>query len=102
MKKSLFLLIGLLSLSSCNKTQENIFYKVTWINENGDILEIDEKVKKDTLPHYDSDTPIKDSDDIYDYVFSSWDKEFAPVIEDVTYTATYDALKRNGYIRASH
>ena len=98
----LLIVIGVLAVSSCNKTSQDIFYQVTWLNEDGSILEVDEKVKKDSFPHYDGATPSKESDDIYDYVFASWDKELVPVTSDITYIATYTSLKRSGYITTDH
>ena len=69
--------------------KEEIFYKVTWKNYDGTVLEIDEKVKKGTLPKYNGDTPTKPEDE-YSYTFVGWDKEIVPCHKDTIYTAIFD------------
>ena len=71
------------------KYTETPTYTVTWVDDNGTVLEKDEKVKKDTWPTYDSKTPSKASTKQYTYTFLGWDKELSPVTQDVTYTAVY-------------
>ena len=93
MKKYVLLfLVGGLLLSSCRK-QKN-FFTVTWLNDNGDVLEVDEKVEENTMPHYDGKTPSKESDEKYDYSFLSWDKMLTKVTSNVTYTATYKTIEK--------
>ena len=101
MKKCCLLaLVPLLNLVSCFEAVK--FYEVTWKDEDGTILEIDTKVKEGSLPKYDGETPSKEKDEVYDYSFRSWDKEIKPIQEDITYTAVYEAKKRDAFIYASH
>lgn len=76
----------ILGLVSCAKNNE---FTVTWKNHNGEILEVDTKVKKGSMPTYDGAIPTKQGDDQYSYVFAGWDREISEVIEDTTYTATF-------------
>lgn len=63
-------------------------YTVTWKNYDGTILETDTVLHGD-MPSYDGETPTKPADAENTYAFLSWDKELAPVTEDVTYTAVF-------------
>ena len=63
-------------------------HDVTWVNDDGTVLEIDSKLPFFTLPTYDGDTPTKAAD-LYTYTFAGWDKEVERVTGDVTYKATY-------------
>ena len=47
-------------------------YKVTWVNYNGDVLEIDRNVIEGSFPSYEGNTPTKEKDEEYYYVFDSW------------------------------
>ena len=69
---------------------ENIatIHDVTWVNEDGSVLEIDKRLPFFTLPIYDGATPTKEAD-LYTYTFAGWDKTVERVTGDVTYTATY-------------
>jgi len=62
-------------------------YTVTW-NVDGEISE--ETYKYGETPKYKGETG-KAADAQYTYTFNGWDKKFATVTEDVTYTATYNA-----------
>lgn len=65
-------------------------YTVTWVNDNGDVLEIDENMKKGELPTYNSGIPTKEDDETYTYTFNDWTPEIKEVEdEDQIYTATY-------------
>ena len=65
-----------------------VTYTITWINENGDVLEVDENVEAGTTPTYDGSTPTKESDEQYDYTFAGW----TPVISEVSGNMTYKAI----------
>lgn len=64
-----------------------INYTVTFKNWDGTVL--DAKTyhygDKVTVPV----APIKESDNIYEYIFAGWDKEVVNCVGDETYTATY-------------
>jgi len=64
-------------------------YTVTWLNEDGTVLETDKNVEYGTMPKYDGETPKKDNTAQYTYVFDKWDKEISEVTGDITYKATY-------------
>lgn len=66
-------------------------YTVTWQNDDNSILEVDYNVVHGTLPSYDGETPTKNSDDDYIYVFKGWSPTISEVISDITYTATYES-----------
>ena len=68
-------------------------HTVTWLDEDGTVLETDTNVEYGTKPTFDGKTPSKESTDEYTYEFAGWDKEVSNVTEDVTYKATYTATK---------
>ena len=60
---------------------------VTWKNGNT-TLETDETVAYGTMPSYDGETPTKESDADYNYVFTGW----YPTPDIVTMNVTYSAV----------
>ena len=66
-------------------------YTVTWVNEDGTVLELDEEVEFNAEPSYDGETPVKKADASFTYTFKGWTPEISPVTEDVTYTAEFSA-----------
>ena len=70
-------------------TETRRIYTITWVDENGDVLEEDE-VPYGEIPTFDGETPTKDSDDEYDYEFKGWTPEIEEVTGDKTYTAEYE------------
>ena len=73
-------------------------YTVTWLDADGTtVLEKDEDVEANTKPSYDGETPSKESDAQYNYIFKGWDPEITDetvVTEDVTFTAVYEQETR--------
>jgi len=74
---------------------------VTWKNEDGTTLEVDENVNYGSAPVYDGVMPAKTGNAQYTYKFSGWTdgensygpEDVLPVItESITYTATFDAV----------
>ena len=79
-------------------------YTVTWKNWNDDVLETDENVAAGVTPTYNGETPAKDEDIEYTYTFIGWndgETTYAPtaklpeVTGNVTYTATFDAVRKD-------
>ena len=65
-------------------------YTITWVDEDGTVLETDENVEYGATPTFDGEKPTKDSDDAsVTYVFSGWTPAIDSVTGDETYTATY-------------
>ena len=66
---------------------------VTW--KNGDTtLETDETVAYGTMPSYDGETPTKESDAEYNYVFTGWYPTPDVVTMNVTYSAMFTAVPK--------
>ncbi len=70
-------------------------YTVTWKNEDGTVLRIDENVAAGTRPVYVGKTPRKDAGQYYTFSFKDWTPTRSAVTEDVTYTATYQAFPKS-------
>ncbi len=76
-------------------------YTVTWKDADGTVLETDTNVMPLTMPElpltmpeYNGATPAKAPTNYYTYTFTGWDKELAPVTEDITYWAQFDRQDR--------
>ena len=74
-------------------------YTVTWVDENGNEIEVDPEVTYGSTPSFDGDTPEKDPDAEFSYIFVGWDDgnrvyglndNLPAVEEDVTYTAVFE------------
>jgi len=74
------------------KVPEVKYYKVTWVNYDNKVLEVDENVKEGEMPTYNGQTPIRDSDDSFFYEFKEWSPKITNVSEDITYKATYNNI----------
>ena len=78
-----------------NKTYTAVFeetihtFTVTWVNEDGTVLEIDENVEYGATPIYDAAEPSKESSVDKHFKFNTWTPVVSTVTADVTYTATY-------------
>lgn len=79
--------------------KETQSYTVTWKNWDGSVIYTASYRYGQTPKFYDrngvsKDVPIRPDDEEYCYVFAGWDQPVKKVQGDVTYTATYEAVKR--------
>ena len=79
------------------KTTSAYTFKVTWLNYDGTVLEVDD-APLGSMPSYDGDTPVKPSDTFYDYTFKGWTPDFDTVLRDITYTAQYTSTYKYDYL----
>ena len=77
-------------------------YTVTWKDEDGTVLETDEKVPYGTMPTYNGKEPTKAATAEYSYKFDGWSIKVAEVTGDITYTATYAATLNEYTVEASN
>ena len=64
-------------------------YKITWQNYNGIELEVDDSVEYGTMPTYDGETPTKERDEQYEYIFDGWDSQITTATQDKVYIAQF-------------
>ena len=67
------------------------YYVVTWLDYDGTVLEIDERVEEGSMPIYNGATPERENTPQYRYTFTNWSPTISPVYSDVTYTAVYES-----------
>ncbi|MBE7100329.1 MAG: hypothetical protein E7364_01820 [Clostridiales bacterium] len=70
-------------------------HAVTFQNYNGITLQ-EENLAYGAMPVYTGRTPTKASDAVFVYTFVGWDKVISLVSGEVTYTATYNAVAKDG------
>ena len=74
------------------------FYRahlVNFVNADGTVLQSN-YVEYGEMPYYNNwETPYLPSTAEYDYEFTGWTPELTAVTADITYTATYNAIKRS-------
>jgi uncharacterized repeat protein (TIGR02543 family) len=71
-----------------------IFFTITWLNEDGTILEIDPLVAFGSMPTYDGATPLKSSTVRYTYVFVGWSPQVTAATSDLSYYANYGQIEQ--------
>ena len=74
-------------------TESTRKYDITWLNEDDTELATT-KVEYGKLPAYCGDTPTKESDSQYDYVFEGWDPAITKVSENTSYKAKFKAVPK--------
>ncbi len=92
MKKGVLLFVSCLTiglLTGCNGK-----INIKWNNYDGSTLEIDENVRKGSMPTYDGNTPVRLDDDGNYYVFKGWSPEVKTASKSVTYVAQYDSYSK--------
>ena len=67
-------------------------YTVTWVNDDGSVLETDEDVVYGAMPEYNGATPEKEADEAFSYEFVGWDPQISSVAGDITYRAVYKSV----------
>ena len=63
-------------------------YTITWLNYDGTKL-LTTEVEYGSMPTYTGETPEKEGDDQYTYVFTGWEPKLVAVTGDATYTAIF-------------
>lgn len=81
-----------IALACLNASPIEIEYTVTFKNYDGTILST-QKVLSGEVPVYEGSTPVKPSDDTYNYTFNGWLPELGPVTGNVEYVAQYTATE---------
>ena len=79
-------------LVSCKKQE---VYSITWQNDDGSILKIDENISIGSTPFYTGAEPTKEDTLEYSYTFIGWSPEITIVSESKTYTAVFSAHKKS-------
>ena len=67
-------------------------YKITFKNYDGSVLEENETKYKEK-PVYKGETPKRERDEEYSYIFNGWDKELEEATKEEEYTAVYKKEK---------
>lgn len=75
-------------------------FTVTWVDEDGTVLETDAAVAAGAVPEFNGTEPVKAGDAQYTYTFSGWDADISKVVtKDTTFTAVYTQTVKEYTIR---
>ncbi len=81
------------------EVEKTKLHTVTWKNDDGKVLQQETDIAADEKPVYAKQTPVKESDEQFDYTFKDWIMEVNADTDDVTYTANYDKTLRKYVIQ---
>lgn len=68
------------------------YLSVTFVDGNGDVIEVQDKVPYGDPATAPNGTPAKDYDENSHYEFAGWDTDFSVVTTDLTVTATFNTI----------
>lgn len=92
--------VGLLSLLSnqdftnlIQVVNETTTYTATFRNYDNTLL-YETEVNAGETPSYVGPIPTRQSDNLYDYTFTGWNPELAPIIQDTTYIAQFSPVRK--------
>ncbi len=71
----------------------NTSYTITFLDWDGTVLQ-SSQVEEGTLPKYTGATPVRPDDEQYTYTFNGWSPAIVAATADATYTARYEATKK--------
>lgn len=66
-------------------------YTVTWVNFDGEVLEVDEDVAYGETPVFNGENPTRPNGHGIEYTWRGWTPTIVPVYRDTVYTAKYNA-----------
>ena len=79
-----------IAVASLNSKPVDIKYTITFKNYDGTILET-QSLSLNEMPVYTGETPVKPSDEEYNYTFNGWLPEISPVSGNAEYVAQFEA-----------
>ncbi len=68
-------------------------FTITFLDWDGTVLQ-SSQVEEGTLPKYTGATPVRPDDEQYTYTFNGWSPAIVAATADATYTARYEATKK--------
>ena len=69
-------------------------YTITWVNDDGTVLEVQENVAEGQTPEYHGETPGKADDDQYTYSFAGWVPDIVSADQNKTYYAFFTGKEK--------
>ena len=67
---------------------DELLFQIQFVNYDGTVLQSSE-MSEGEMPTYTGATPTRESTAQYIYTFNGWEPTMSPVVDNVTYTATY-------------